>query len=70
MPIKLEDHLFSLEEKFWTQGAEYFRGNLASAAVMVFPDSAGVLVKDDVARRSGRRRAGRRSRLRSTASSS
>ena len=49
MPIKLEDHLFSLEEKFWTQGAEYFRGNLASASVMVFPDSSGVLVKVDVA---------------------
>jgi hypothetical protein len=49
MPIKLEDHLFSLEEKFWTQGAEYYRRNLAPAAVMVFPDPAGVQVKDDVA---------------------
>lgn len=49
MPIKLEDHLFRLEEKFWTQGAEYYRRNLAAAAVMVFPDPAGVLVKDDIA---------------------
>jgi hypothetical protein len=47
MPIKLEDHLFALEEKFWTGGAEHYERNLASAAIMVFPDPAGVLVKDD-----------------------
>jgi uncharacterized protein DUF4440 len=49
MPIKLEDHLFSLEEKFWTEGADYYRRNLAHAAIMVFPDPAGVLVKDEIA---------------------
>lgn len=49
MPIKLEDHLFSLEEKFWTEGADYYRRNLAYAAIMVFPDPAGVLVKDEIA---------------------
>ena len=38
MPIKLEDHLFRLEKKFWTQGAEYYQQNLACAAIMVFPD--------------------------------
>jgi hypothetical protein len=47
--MKLEDHLFGLEENFWTQGAEYYRGNLACAAIMVFPDPAGVMVKDDIA---------------------
>jgi Domain of unknown function (DUF4440) len=49
MPLKLEDHLFSLEEKFWTAGADYYRRNLAYAAIMVFPEPAGVLVKDEVA---------------------
>jgi uncharacterized protein YchJ len=49
MPLKLEDHLFSLEEKFWTEGADYYRRNLAYAAIMVFPDPAGVLVKDEIA---------------------
>jgi hypothetical protein len=49
MPIKLEDHLFSLEEKFWTAGAEYYQHNLAPAAIMIFPDPAGVLVKDEIA---------------------
>jgi hypothetical protein len=44
MPIKLEDHLFRLEEKFWTEGPDYHRRHLAYAAIMVFPDSAGVLV--------------------------
>jgi hypothetical protein len=49
MPIKLEDYLFSLEEKFWTEGAEYYQQNLAYAAIMVFPDPAGVMVKDEIA---------------------
>jgi hypothetical protein len=49
MPVKLEDHLFSMEEKFWTQPAEYYRENLAYNAVMVFPEPAGVLVKDEIA---------------------
>jgi hypothetical protein len=49
MPAKLEDHLFSLEEKFWTEGPEYFGSNLAPAAIMVFPDPTGVLVRDEIA---------------------
>lgn len=49
MPAKLEDHLFSLEEKFWTEGADYYRQNLAYGAIMVFPEPAGVLVKDEIA---------------------
>ena len=49
MAMKLEDHLFGLEEKFWTEGADYYARHLAYAAIMVFPDPAGVLVKDDVA---------------------
>jgi hypothetical protein len=48
-PARLQEHLFSLEERFWTQGAEYYRRNLAAAAIMVFPDPAGVLVKDEIA---------------------
>ena len=49
MPIKLEDHLFSLEEQFWIAGADYYQRNLAPAAIMIFPDPAGVLVKDEIA---------------------
>jgi len=49
MPIKLEDQLFRLEEMFWTAGADFYQRNLANAAIMVFPDPAGVLVKDEVA---------------------
>jgi hypothetical protein len=49
MPIRLQDHLFSLEEKFWTEGADYYERNLSNAAIMVFPDPAGVLVKDEIA---------------------
>ena len=49
MATKLEDHLFDLEEKFWTEGARYYERNLAAAAIMVFPEPAGVLVKDEIA---------------------
>lgn len=49
MPIKLEDHLFALEQRFWTGGADDYQRNLAYAAIMVFPDPAGVVVKDEVA---------------------
>jgi hypothetical protein len=35
MPIKLEDHLFSLEEKFWTEGADYYRRNLNDRPAVV-----------------------------------
>jgi hypothetical protein len=49
MPLKLEDHLFKLEEKFWTEGTDYYRRNLAYAAIMVFPEPAGVMVKDEIA---------------------
>lgn len=49
MPLKLEDHLFSLEQKFWTEGADYYGRNLAFAALVVLPDPAGVLVKDEIA---------------------
>ena len=48
MPVKLEDHLFSMEEKFWTQSAGYYHDHLAYAAIMVFPEPAGVLVKDEI----------------------
>jgi hypothetical protein len=48
MPLKLEDHLFSIEEKFWTEGAEYYRQHLADSAIMVFPDPEGVLVEDAI----------------------
>jgi hypothetical protein len=54
MPIRLEDLLFSLEERFWTEGAAYYQSNLATAAIMVFPDPAGVLVKDEIASSLGR----------------
>jgi Domain of unknown function (DUF4440) len=49
MPARLEDLLFSLEEKFWTEGPDYFGRNLAPAAIMVFPEPTGVLVKDEIA---------------------
>ena len=49
MPVKLEDHLFQLEERFWTEGPGFYRRNLAATAIMVFPGPAGVLVADEIA---------------------
>jgi len=48
MPNRLEDLLFAMEEQLWLEGAEYYRRNLADAALMVFPDPAGVQVKDEI----------------------
>lgn len=46
--MHLEDHLFSIEEKFWTGSADYYRYYLAPAAIMVFPEPVGVMVKDEI----------------------
>ena|SRR6185503_10738473 len=48
MTQKLEDVLFALEEQFWLESGDYYRRNLADAALMVFPDPAGVQIKDDI----------------------
>lgn len=48
MPIHLEDHLFRMERKFWTEGAEFFERNLAYTAIMVFPDPAGVVTNEQI----------------------
>jgi Domain of unknown function (DUF4440) len=48
MPQRLEDLLFAMEEQFWLESADYYRRNLADAALMVFPDPAGVQVKDEI----------------------
>ena len=49
MAIRLEDHLFALEEQFWLEGADYYAANLAHTALMVLPEPAGVLLKDEIA---------------------
>ena len=48
MPIRLEDVLFALEERFWIDGEEFFQRNLAYTALMVFPEPVGVLLKDEI----------------------
>jgi hypothetical protein len=56
MPAKLEDHLFGIEEKFWTEGAEHYRRHLAPSAIMVFPDPPGVLIQDEIVSVVGKKR--------------
>jgi ketosteroid isomerase-like protein len=48
MPERLEDLLFALEEQFWVKGSDYYESHLADAAMMVFPDPAGVQIKDEI----------------------
>jgi hypothetical protein len=47
-PAELQDHLFALEERFWKEGADYYRRRLAPGAMMVFPEPAGVLLAEDI----------------------
>ena len=56
MPIRLEDLLFELEEQFWTERATYFDRNLAHTALMVLPEPAGTLLKDEIAPSLGKAR--------------
>ena len=56
MPIRLEDHLFELEEQFWTEGAGYFDRNLVHTALMVLPEPAGILLQDEIASSLGKAR--------------
>jgi uncharacterized protein DUF4440 len=44
----LSDRLFGLEEQFWRGGSDFYRRNLADDAVMIFPDPAGVMIKDEI----------------------
>ena len=45
--MRLDELLYALEERFWKEGADYYRRHLADDAVMVFPGS--VLVSDQIA---------------------
>lgn len=47
--MPLQDDLFAIEERFWTEGADYYAGHLAPAALIVFPEPTGVLVRDEIA---------------------
>jgi len=47
-----EDELWSLEERFWTEGAESARSMTAKDAVFVFPYPPGILQGDDLWRES------------------
>jgi len=50
----LEDLLFALEERFWTEGPDFYTRHLAGAALMILPGPAGVLVGDDIVRSLGK----------------
>ena len=47
--MRLEDDLFAIEEKLWTEGGDYCARHVAPAAMMVLPEPTGVLVKDEIA---------------------
>jgi Domain of unknown function (DUF4440) len=48
METILGDRLFDLEVQFWRGDSAFYRKNLADEAVMVFPDPAGVMIKDEI----------------------
>ena len=43
-----DDDLLALEREFWTGDADFYRRNLSDHAVMVFPEPAGVMTRDQV----------------------
>jgi hypothetical protein len=43
VPMNEDTELWQLEERFWLAGAEFYQRRLAPDALMVFPQSAGIL---------------------------
>ncbi len=43
--MELHEQLLAMEEKFWTEGSEFFREHLTDDALMVLPRPAGVLTR-------------------------
>jgi Domain of unknown function (DUF4440) len=43
-----DDDLLALEREFWTGDADFYRRHLSDHAVMVFPEPAGVLTREQV----------------------
>jgi hypothetical protein len=50
--MTVEDELWALEERFWTEGADSARHMTAKDAVFVFPYPAGILQGDSLCRES------------------
>jgi hypothetical protein len=48
MTAELQHALFSLEERFWGSGPDFYRQHLAQGVLMVFPAPVGILAKDEV----------------------
>lgn len=46
--MEIETTLVGLERRFWTGDADFYRQNLADDAVMVLPDPAGTLGREEV----------------------
>lgn len=38
-----DDGLWTLERRFWTEGADFYAAHLAPGATMVFPEPAGIM---------------------------
>ncbi len=38
-----DDDLWALEQRFWTEGADFYDAQLAPGATMVFPEPAGIM---------------------------
>ena len=43
-----DDDLLTLEREFWKGDADFYRRHLSDHAVMVFPEPAGVMTRDQV----------------------
>jgi len=44
--MDLREILVEMEERFWTDGEDFYREHLADEALMAFPEPAGVMERD------------------------
>lgn len=51
--MALQEELLALEERFWTEGAGFYRDHLDDRCLTAFAEMAGVFDKDEIARTVG-----------------
>ncbi|WP_273691948.1 DUF4440 domain-containing protein [Ketogulonicigenium vulgare] len=44
----IQDDIWAMEEAFWLRGPDFYRLHLAPTAVMVFPDTMGILMGEAI----------------------
>lgn len=51
--MTLEDQLYEIEKKFWTEGADFYRAHTGAQCLTMFPEMAGLIDREKIAEAAG-----------------